>query len=56
MLFFKSDIFSKDVVLIPIHHPDIEHWSAVAINFQCKRLESYNSLGSRHNSIYAVSS
>ena len=37
------DLFSKDVVLIPINHGQT-HWSAAAINFKEKRIESYDSL------------
>lgn len=39
----KLDIFAKDVILIPINHSQL-HWSAAVINFQKKRIESYDSL------------
>jgi sentrin-specific protease 1 len=40
----KLDLFSKDVVLIPINHAN-SHWTAAAINFRKKRIESYDSMG-----------
>ncbi|KAF6766191.1 cysteine proteinase [Ephemerocybe angulata] len=40
----KVDIFSRDVVLIPVNHGNA-HWTAAAINFQKKRFESYDSMG-----------
>lgn len=40
----KVDIFSQDVVLIPVNHHNA-HWTAGAINFQKKRFESYDSMG-----------
>ncbi|KAJ3551215.1 hypothetical protein NM688_g4829 [Phlebia brevispora] len=40
----KFDIFSKDVVLIPINHNNA-HWTGAAINFRRKRIESYDSMG-----------
>ncbi|TFK20152.1 cysteine proteinase [Coprinopsis marcescibilis] len=39
----KVDIFSKDVILIPVNHRN-QHWTAAAINFKAKRFESYDSL------------
>ncbi|EAU93455.2 sentrin-specific protease [Coprinopsis cinerea okayama7 len=39
----KVDIFSKDIVLIPVNHSN-SHWTAAAINFKLKRFESYDSL------------
>ncbi|KJA14230.1 hypothetical protein HYPSUDRAFT_150660, partial [Hypholoma sublateritium FD-334 SS-4] len=38
------DIFSKDVVFMPVNHRNT-HWAAAAINFRRKRFESYDSLG-----------
>ncbi|KAJ3568969.1 hypothetical protein NP233_g5360 [Leucocoprinus birnbaumii] len=38
------DIFSKDVILIPVNHNNA-HWTAAAINFRRKRIESYDSMG-----------
>ncbi|KZT43922.1 cysteine proteinase [Sistotremastrum suecicum HHB10207 ss-3] len=40
----KVDIFAKDVVIIPVNHSNM-HWTAAAINFRKKRIESYDSLG-----------
>ncbi|KXN83566.1 Sentrin-specific protease 1 [Leucoagaricus sp. SymC.cos] len=40
----KIDIFSKDVILIPVNHNNA-HWTAAAINFRRKRIESYDSMG-----------
>ncbi|OAX39413.1 cysteine proteinase [Rhizopogon vinicolor AM-OR11-026] len=39
----KIDIFSKDVILIPINHSN-SHWTGAAINFRRKRIESYDSM------------
>jgi sentrin-specific protease 1 len=39
----QVDIFSKDVILIPVNHSNA-HWSAAVINFAAKRIESYDSL------------
>jgi sentrin-specific protease 1 len=40
----KIDIFNKDVILIPVNHQN-SHWTAAAINFKEKRVESYDSMG-----------
>ncbi|RDX56113.1 cysteine proteinase [Lentinus brumalis] len=39
----KIDIFSKDIILIPINHGNA-HWTAAAINFRKKRIEAYDSM------------
>ncbi|KAF9073861.1 hypothetical protein BDP27DRAFT_1318282 [Rhodocollybia butyracea] len=39
----KIDLFSKDIVLIPVNHNNM-HWTAAAINFRQKRIESYDSM------------
>ena len=50
--FCKFDLFSKDVVLIPInHHP---HWATAAINFRRKRIESYDSTGMARTTVHKV--
>lgn len=49
----KIDIFSKDVVLIPVNHNNL-HWTAAAINFRKKRIESYDSMGSYRSNVYKV--
>ena len=41
--FCKFDLFSKDVILIPINQ-NKSHWIAAAINFRRKRIESYDSM------------
>ena len=38
------DIFSKDVILIPVNWSNV-HWTAAAINLKEKRLEYYDSMG-----------
>lgn len=43
----KIDIFAKDLILIPINHNNA-HWTAAAINFRKKRIESYDSMGGRY--------
>jgi hypothetical protein len=40
----KTDIFAKDVVVLPINLSNL-HWTAAAINFAEKRFEYYDSLG-----------
>ncbi|KAF9452514.1 cysteine proteinase [Macrolepiota fuliginosa MF-IS2] len=40
----KVDIFSKDALLVPVNHSNA-HWTAAAINFRRKRIESYDSMG-----------
>jgi len=40
----KIDIFNKDIILIPVNHQN-SHWTAAAINFKEKRVESYDSMG-----------
>ena len=49
----KIDIFAKDVVLIPVNHNNL-HWTAAAINFRKKRIESYDSMGSYRGAVYKV--
>ncbi|THH26655.1 hypothetical protein EUX98_g7530 [Antrodiella citrinella] len=47
------DIFEKDVVLIPVNHNNA-HWTAAAINFAKKRIESYDSMGMDRSSVYKL--
>ncbi|KIK98321.1 hypothetical protein PAXRUDRAFT_803098 [Paxillus rubicundulus Ve08.2h10] len=47
----KFDIFSKDIVLIPINH-DNSHWTGAAINFRRKRIESYDSMNLDRRSVF----
>jgi len=49
----KFDIFSKDVVLIPINHSNA-HWTGAAINFRQKRIESYDSMGMRRDNVFKL--
>lgn len=47
----KIDIFSKDVILIPINHHNA-HWTSAAINFRRKRIESYDSMGTNREIVF----
>ncbi|KAJ3771523.1 hypothetical protein FB446DRAFT_739961 [Lentinula raphanica] len=49
----KVDIFSKDVVLIPVNHNNT-HWTAAAINFRKKRFESYDSMFLDRSGVFKV--
>jgi sentrin-specific protease 1 len=52
----KIDIFSKDIILIPINHNN-SHWTGAAINFRRKRIESYDSMNlDRHQVFKALRS
>jgi sentrin-specific protease 1 len=51
--FPKFDLFSKDVILIPINHNN-SHWTAAAINFRTKRIESYDSMGMARSTVHKV--
>lgn len=48
------DIFQKDVILVPVNHNNM-HWTAAAINFRLKRIESYDSMGIGRDEVYKVS-
>ncbi|KAF9647497.1 cysteine proteinase [Thelephora ganbajun] len=43
----------KDVILIPINH-NSSHWTAAAINFRRKRIESYDSMGMARSTVHKV--
>ncbi|KAJ3480271.1 hypothetical protein NLI96_g8480 [Meripilus lineatus] len=47
----KIDIFSKDVILIPINHNN-SHWTSAAINFRKKRIECYDSMGMDQSAVH----
>jgi len=47
----KFDLFSKDVILIPVNHNN-SHWTAAAINFRRKRIESYDSMGMGRSAVH----
>ncbi|RPD63185.1 cysteine proteinase [Lentinus tigrinus ALCF2SS1-7] len=47
----KIDIFSKDIILIPVNHNNA-HWSAAAINFRKKRIEAYDSMSMNASSVF----
>ncbi|TCD70067.1 Smt3-specific protease [Steccherinum ochraceum] len=47
------DLFQKDVVLFPVNHNNA-HWTAAAINFKKKRIESYDSMGMDRSSVYKL--
>jgi len=49
----KFDIFSKDMVLIPVNHRNV-HWTAAAINFRRKRIESYDSMGLPRADVFKI--
>ncbi|KAJ4476722.1 cysteine proteinase [Lentinula aciculospora] len=49
----KVDLFSKDAVLIPVNH-DNTHWTAAAINFRQKRIESYDSMFLDRSAVFKV--
>jgi len=49
----KMDIFEKDVVLIPVNHNN-SHWTAAAINFRQKRVESYDSMDLDRSLVYKL--
>ena len=49
----KVDIFSKDIVLLPVNHGN-SHWTSAAINFKQKRFESYDSMGSDCAHVFEV--
>ncbi len=50
----QIDIFSKDVILIPINHNNA-HWTGAAINFRHKRIESYDSMNMDRSQVFKVS-
>jgi len=47
----KFDLFSKDVILIPVNHSN-SHWTAAAINFRKKRIYSYDSMGTARPEVH----
>jgi len=47
----KIDIFQKDIILIPVNHNN-SHWTAAAINFRKKRIESYDSMDMDRLAVY----
>ncbi|KAF8446243.1 hypothetical protein L210DRAFT_3619953 [Boletus edulis BED1] len=47
----KFDIFSKDVILIPVNHNN-SHWTGAAINFRRKRIESYDSMNLDRHQVF----
>ncbi|KIM84540.1 hypothetical protein PILCRDRAFT_818108 [Piloderma croceum F 1598] len=49
----KFDLFSKDVVLIPVNHNNA-HWTAAIINFRRKRIESYDSMGMDRGEVFKL--
>ncbi|KAF7794126.1 hypothetical protein EIP86_005256 [Pleurotus ostreatoroseus] len=49
----KFDLFSKDVILIPVNHNNA-HWTGAAINFRRKRIESYDSMSMDRSSVFAL--
>ena len=49
----QFDLFSKDVVLIPVNHNN-SHWTGAAINFRKKSIESYDSMGMDRAQVYKL--
>jgi sentrin-specific protease 1 len=49
----QIDIFSKDIILIPINHNN-SHWTGAAINFRRKRIESYDSMNLDRHQVFKV--
>jgi len=47
------DIFSKDIILFPVNHSN-SHWTAAAIDFKKKRIESYDSMGMARDKVCMV--
>lgn len=45
LMVIQVDIFSKDMVLVPINIGNM-HWIAAVINFKQKRIEYFDSMGS----------
>jgi sentrin-specific protease 1 len=51
-LFTQFDIFSKDLVVFPVHLG--VHWVCGVINFKLKRLEYYDSLHGKNKEFFQV--
>ncbi|KAJ3790332.1 cysteine proteinase [Lentinula aff. detonsa] len=49
----RVDLFSKDIVLIPVNHNNT-HWTAAAINFRQKRIECYDSMFLDRSAVFKV--
>lgn len=49
----KFDIFTKDILLIPINH-NCSHWTAAAINLRRKRIEYYDSMNVSRSGVYEI--
>jgi len=49
----QFDLFQKDIILVPINHNN-SHWTAAAINFRRKRIESYDSMNMDRRDVYKV--
>ncbi|EKM57429.1 uncharacterized protein PHACADRAFT_89513 [Phanerochaete carnosa HHB-10118-sp] len=47
------NMFSKDIVLISVHHSN-RHWTAAAINFRKKRIKSYDSLNHDRTQVFTL--
>ena len=47
----KVDIFTKDLVIVPIHLPG--HWTLAVINFRMHRFEYFDSKGGSNGSVLA---
>lgn len=49
----QFDLFSKDVILIPVNHNN-SHWTGAAINFRKKRIESYDSMNMDRSQVFKL--
>jgi len=49
----KFDLFSKDVILVPVNH-DNSYWTAAAISFRKKRIELYGRMGVPRSAVHKV--
>lgn len=50
----QVDVFAKDAILVPINLGNA-HWTFACVNMRLKRVEYYDSLGSRRSKVYEVS-
>jgi sentrin-specific protease 1 len=52
IFFFQVDIFSYDLIIVPVHLG--VHWCMAAIDFGNKTVKYYNSMGSGNNKCLEV--
>jgi len=51
---FQIDIFGVDILLIPVHHDDINHWSLCAVFVNEKKISFFDSLNRRGDDVLEV--